>query len=615
MTYPGTREVVYTFDRRFRMTGVSGGTGVGGTRGLDVADQVISSSFANGVSSVFDYDVNGRMTHMERFKNGAPPTMLVEYDYGYDAVGNRLYTRDLMATNRSELYGYDARNRLRNFERGTLNTAGDDISTPLVDPALPSQQQWTDLDRRGNWLDFSTTLNGQPAVQQTREANQVNEIMTLDPDGPGGGQSAVTLANDSNGNLTENPWAFNADDGGTPTGQKYEYDEENRLVRVKRLTSPADQVLLEIGYDAVGRRVETKEYLDAETKQVLSPPRVTHHVVFGPMTIEEYTITAGPTATLAREFVWGTEYPMPAVIIDWTAAGQVGTGQAEVLHYMRDVLGNVVALTNAGGNVVERYRYDPYGMTHIYTGGGALLPASAYGNPYAYTGQRYDAAVALYHFWYRTYSPSLGRWHQRDPLQYADGVSLYEYVASSPVELIDPLGGWVDRHGIWHDNSEPHNGQAMYVDGHAYPWASYYLGGIDPQLPPGWKPIPPPGYPPGTKPIRIIPLGEPSPNNALPYPRPYGQRFHLPPYVIWPPRPAPAPWTWQWFKAPLPALANTPKVPIVVAVVGAAAVGAGAGMLIDHFTGASDYIGEALYDLFPSWFDEEDKGSCPRPSE
>ena len=121
VTYPASREVVYTFDGRFRMTSVSGGTGVGVTRGLDLADQVISSSFANGVSSVFDYDVNGRMTHMERFKNGEPPTMLVKYDYGYDAVGNRLYTRDLMATDRSELYGYDARNRLRNFARGTLN--------------------------------------------------------------------------------------------------------------------------------------------------------------------------------------------------------------------------------------------------------------------------------------------------------------------------------------------------------------------------------------------------------------------------------------------------------------------------------------------------------------
>jgi len=258
-------------------------------------------------------------------------------------------------------------------------------------------------------------------------------VPTLDPDGPGGGQSAVTLASDHNGNLTENPSAFNAGDSGTPTGQKYEYDEENRLVRVKRLTSPPDQVLLEIGYDAFGRRVESKEYLDG-TGQPLSPPRVTHHVVLGPMTIEEYTITAGPTATLVREFVWGTEFPMPTAMIDRTGS------QAVVLHYLRDVLGNVVALSDANGDVVERYRYDPYGMTHIYTGGGALLPASAYGNPYAYTGQRYDTAVALYHFWLRTYSPSLGRWHQRDPFGYVDGASLYEYCRAEPLGGIDRFG-------------------------------------------------------------------------------------------------------------------------------------------------------------------------------
>jgi hypothetical protein len=36
-----------------------------------------------------------------------------------------------------------------------------------------------------------------------------------------------------------------------------------------------------------------------------------------------------------------------------------------VLHYLHDVLGNVVALTNSVGQVVERYDYDPYGTTTI----------------------------------------------------------------------------------------------------------------------------------------------------------------------------------------------------------------------------------------------------------
>ena len=46
----------------------------------------------------------------------------------------------------------------------------------------------------------------------------------------------------------------------------------------------------------------------------------------------------------------------------------------------------------------------------------ALESGSRYGNPFAWTGQRYDAPVGLHHFPYRSYSPALGRWLQRDPL-------------------------------------------------------------------------------------------------------------------------------------------------------------------------------------------------------
>jgi RHS repeat-associated protein len=78
------------------------------------------------------------------------------------------------------------------------------------------------------------------------------------------------------------------------------------------------------------------------------------------------------------------------------------------------------------------------------------LVASRYGNPFMWTGQRYDATTGQYHFWARTYSPRLGRWMQRDPLEYIDGVSLSEYSSSDPVDRIDSLGlsRWVERDGL-----------------------------------------------------------------------------------------------------------------------------------------------------------------------
>ena len=58
-----------------------------------------------------------------------------------------------------------------------------------------------------------------------------------------------------------------------PAGQDYEYDAANRLTKVRR--SSDNQLLLEIGYDALGRRVETKEYVSPVDGSVLSTPNWT----------------------------------------------------------------------------------------------------------------------------------------------------------------------------------------------------------------------------------------------------------------------------------------------------------------------------------------------------
>jgi RHS repeat-associated protein len=185
--------------------------------------------------------------------------------------------------------------------------------------------------------------------------------------------------------------------------------------------------------------------------------------------IEEYVLhdpdgEGGETCTwtLAREFIWGARFPEPLVMVDWTAAGDVAAGSEEVLHYVRDALGSVVGLLDAGepdatpepvpAKLVERYDYDPYGKTYIAhwdpaagSGSGdwvrhAADEPSAFGNPFMWTGQRHDVAIGLYHFPFRTYSPRLGRWLQRDPLGYVDGVSLVQYCISSPTRYVDPLG-------------------------------------------------------------------------------------------------------------------------------------------------------------------------------
>ncbi|MFH1418315.1 MAG: hypothetical protein ABII12_08540 [Planctomycetota bacterium] len=57
--------------------------------------------------------------------------------------------------------------------------------TPLVHPVLASEQEWADLDRRGNWLDLRWAKGGE-SYHEERTRNGVNEYETLDPDGADG---------------------------------------------------------------------------------------------------------------------------------------------------------------------------------------------------------------------------------------------------------------------------------------------------------------------------------------------------------------------------------------------------------------------------------------------
>src|SRR5207253_2327626 len=110
---------------------------------------------------------------------------------------------------------------------------------------------------------------------------------------------------------------------------------------------------------------------------------------------------------------------------------------ARTFYYHANHLYSIAALTNAAGNVVERYRYDTYGKrTVLAPNGTTVLPASAYGNQKSFTGQYEDNETGLLYFRARMYSPVLGRFSQRD--WYVNGYNMYaSYFVPN---FIDPTG-------------------------------------------------------------------------------------------------------------------------------------------------------------------------------
>jgi RHS repeat-associated protein len=61
-------------------------------------------------------------------------------------------------------------------------------------------------------------------------------------------------------------------------------------------------------------------------------------------------------------------------------------------------------------------------------------------NSVGYCGYIFNEDSGLYTVRFRTYSPTLDRWLERDPAGYVDGMGLYEYVRGGPIAAVDPTG-------------------------------------------------------------------------------------------------------------------------------------------------------------------------------
>jgi len=178
-----------------------------------------------------------------------------------------------------------------------------------------------------------------------------------------------------------------------------------------------------------------------------------------------------------EQYVWSPRY-VHAPVLRWRDENTDGEN-LETLYYCNDANMNVTALVDTSGAVVERYLYDPYGKVTVCEDDWTPREgnASAYSNEILFTGHRLDPESGLYITLHRHYHPTLGRWMQRDPKGYVDGMSLYEYCHSEPTCARDPQGL---RYFILMDASKvresPNNyiklddGTTMkykdYVDGH-----------------------------------------------------------------------------------------------------------------------------------------------------
>ncbi len=463
VTYPDDRELELTYDGLDRLDSVSD---------AGVTDPIVDYAYIgsyrvarraypiNGTVMTQQFDGLRRVIALEHRRSDS--SLILGFGHDYDRMNNKGYEEKLHnpgdgGPGNSELYGYDSVYRLVDFGRGTLSAGKDAIAAPTITSDTSTGegaiqfQDWV-LDGLGNWSEQSITKLGATELEGRLDTN-FNEYFEIDLD-PGNPPLPVERDHDDNGNLLN--------DGRLG----YRWDYSNRLVQICRLdpsdtdgaddilgteddcAAPAAQVIAQYVYDAKNRRIRK------DVQNAGSLDGVTDFYYADWQVLEERGVP-GPPDEAVRQFVYGVYIDEP-LVMDQVAAG---APEPTRFFYHQNTLSSTFGLTTVAsgatsdGDLVEGYQYDAYGTPTVIDpgangeidGGGddfiKIAESSAVRNPYSFTGRRLDVETGIHYYRGRKYDAQSGRFLGRDP---ADDIltrlSLYEYVHSNPISMLDPFG-------------------------------------------------------------------------------------------------------------------------------------------------------------------------------
>jgi RHS repeat-associated protein len=282
--------------------------------------------------------------------------------------------------------GYDSEDRLVNWQRSDNNLT----------------QAWN-LSLVGDWN--SITENTQT---QSRTHGPTHELLAV---------AGQAVQHDVKGNMTLIPANLRPTTSGTPQPLSLTWDFDNRLASADTNNDSTADVFYK--WDALGRRVYRDDGRTA-----------TAYVQSDQQTIADYT--AGTAATSPTYTYVNASYIDEPVM-------RSGSGNLVYLH--RNQQYSIIALTNGGGAVTERYAYSAYGTPTITDAAGTTRTTSTDNSRYTYTGREYDEALSLYYYRARMYDSVAGRFCSRDPIGFKGSKwSLYEYISSKSLIAVDPMG-------------------------------------------------------------------------------------------------------------------------------------------------------------------------------
>ncbi len=357
-------------------------------------------TYGDSSNAYHGYDRFGRIA-ATLWKSGA--TVLVESQYGRNAVGGLMWRRDVKAasilnpTTQDNHWWHDGLHQVTRHDRGEL--------TPGSPPITNLQQQENfSYDETGNWHGYQSSS---PALVQGRAHNTANQITGItNPSG------VVQPAYDDAGNMTEMP----APEDWT---EAYicKWDAWNRLVEIR---DDDDAVVGAYTYDARTRRI--RKTAGEETRDFY-------------YNNQWRCIQERVSNTVKAEYVYSPFDRWNLIRRRRSVSGTLD----ETRYVLRDYLNPVAIITTAGA-VEERYGYEAFGPVRMMDANFGARGASVCEWNWLFHGEFRDGESDLYNYGYRYYHPQFGRWISRDPIGERGGMNLYGFVENSSANRVDVLG-------------------------------------------------------------------------------------------------------------------------------------------------------------------------------
>jgi RHS repeat-associated protein len=353
---------------------------------------VKSVNYGNGMGRSYSYDGADRVTGVV---NTVSASVGEEYQYGYDAHGNRVSeTRKYNGTTtRAISYEVDSLDRMTSAE--------------YVSGAETRKVSYG-YDEVGNRQTEQVAVNGTTTARKRYSYDGVNRLTQVTDETGGAGIPMGNYSYDGNGNLTTQTVGL--------TVTNYEYDVRGQL---RRVTNGASE-LGRYDYDAQRRRL-TRSTVGGATLYVYDGAEVVE---------ESGWDAATQRTTPLNRYEHGLEI---------VKANLAGEGER---YYFSEGQGSVTMLATATQSLAQRTEYEAWGEV--------LAQTNSSVNAVGYTGARRDSESGLLALGNgeRFYNPALGRFIQQDRWSgmagLAQTLNRYAYGVNNPVRWTDHSGNSPD---------------------------------------------------------------------------------------------------------------------------------------------------------------------------